>query len=106
MKLFIKFILPAAHFLAVSWLGLLIYESQDPSKYMGWILIFLLDFPVSLLLIPIQYLVGFIEISIPKVELVNYWAPLLHFGILGTLWWYFFPLLIYRNIKNIDKKNT
>lgn len=73
---------------------------------MAWIIVFLLDFPVSLLLIPIQYLVGFIEIGIPKVELVNYWAPLLHFGLLGTLWWYFFPLFIYRKINKKDEPNT
>lgn len=87
-------ILPISHLILVCWLGFSMWESQDPDKYMAWILIFLLDFPVSLLLILLQYLPDISLLGIPKVELVNYWLPFFYFGLVGTVWWYYFPILV------------
>lgn len=58
----------------------------------GWFVIFLIDFPFSILLLPLQ----------------NIADPLLVFGILGSAWWYLISRLgIYcaKRLSEIPKKN-
>ena len=65
--IFIPAALSAAHLLFC------IYVASTHSEGWGWVLVTAIDFPVSALLITLLH-------NLP---------PVIYFGIVGTLWWYF-----------------
>ena len=54
----------------------------------GWFLVFLIDLPFSILLVFLQNVV----------------SPLLVFGVLGTLWWYFLSVWASSLIDNLRNR--
>ncbi len=76
------FVLPALHLLLciATRTGLLPSEGS-----WAWFLVFLVDFPFSILLL----------------QLLNVVDPLLVFGILGTLWWYLVSRLLLYCVKRV-----
>lgn len=85
------------HLLAVLALGALIAMSSDGNAVMGWLLFIGVDFPVSLGLVGLSYLIdgsawlspldASDQYSIWR-DINNFWLPALYNGLVGSLWWY------------------
>ena len=96
----IPLILAFIHLVSVFVIGYGILNSLDSDAGMLWLVYLLFDFPASLGIIPLSYLIDGTEI-ISKVDaegnyqryrdIKNFWYPALYNGIVGTLWWYYFP---------------
>ena len=52
-----------------------------------WMLFLALDFPVSLGVLPVTWLVPASDQG-PLRDLSNFWWPLAYHGVVGTWWWY------------------
>jgi hypothetical protein len=52
-----------------------------------WVLFLALDFPVSLGVMPVTWLVP-ADARGPLHDLSNFWWPLAYHGVVGTWWWY------------------
>jgi hypothetical protein len=67
--------------------------SQHYEGSWGGFLLFLIDFPISILIVVPSSIYG---------KWVSGWIA---FGIVGTLWWYFFPLLASYVLRAVLRKN-
>jgi ABC-type transport system substrate-binding protein len=65
----------------------LILDSADADWSRYWFLFLALDFPVSLGVIPVNWLAPPAPGG-PLHDPTNFWWPLLYHGIVGTGWWY------------------
>ena len=75
----------------------LILGSADPYWSRYWFIFLALDFPVSLGVIPVTWLVPPAGGG-PLRDLTNFWWPLLYHGIVGTGWWYIVGWAIERKV--------
>lgn len=93
----------ALHLLFVVLMFWGIMTSEDGSAAMGWLLFAGIDFPVSLGWIAfakLEYSTDFIRLS---AQARNYYVPPIYFGIVGTIWWYFVPIFVYKLAKFLRK---
>ena len=91
----------AAAFLHLALLGFtvaLILGAIDSHWPRYWFIFLALDFPVSLGVIPVNWLVP-PSGSGPLHDLTNFWWPLLYHGIVGTGWWYVVGWAIERKVR-------
>lgn len=65
----------------------LILTSGEPNWPGYWIIFLAFDFPVSLGVMPVTWLVPPSGAG-PLSDATNFWWPLLYHGIIGTAWWY------------------
>lgn len=72
-----------------------------------WLLFLLLDFPVCLIEVGVNCLIfdsyeqtwiptrlDLVESYSPLNDVVNFWMPLLIYGVIGTVWWFIIPRII------------
>jgi hypothetical protein len=80
----------AAALLHLALLGLtvaLILDTREGDWRSWWMLFLALDFPVSLGVLPVTWLVPASGRG-PLHDLSNFWWPLAYHGVVGTWWWY------------------
>lgn len=93
--------LAAVHLVAFVLFVLYLHVSTEGQARLLWALWLPLDFPVSLVVIT-----GFDLIS-PDSQLgsfVRMWLPYFVHGILGTIWWFFIPVVIGSIVSKLLKK--
>jgi hypothetical protein len=64
-----------------------IFAAGDADWRGYWMLFLALDFPVSLGVFPVSWLVPAAPAG-PLADLSNFWWPLAYHGVVGTWWWY------------------
>lgn len=99
----ISLVLAFIHFVSVLVVGYLIANSPDSEAVMVWLVYIPFDFPVSLGIVPLSYLIDGTDF-ISRVDadgnfsvyrdINNFWYPAFYNGIVGTLWWYYFPKIL------------
>jgi hypothetical protein len=65
----------------------LIVVGSEPEWPMYWTIFLALDFPVSLAVVPLAWLVPPSPAG-PLSDFANFWWPLAVHGVIGTAWWY------------------
>ena len=87
----------ALHLTILGYTVWLILDGSNP-KWPGYWMIFLaLDFPVSLGVMPVTWLVPR-AVSGPLDDLTNFWWPLAYHGVIGSAWWYIVGWAIERRV--------
>ncbi len=90
------------HLLSVLALAYIIATSTDPVAVNGWLFFIPIDFPSSLGLFPVSYVIDLLNIisSVDKSgsyqiyrDIVNFWLPLFYFGVVGSIQWYYIPII-------------
>ncbi|QOL24890.1 hypothetical protein LP316_11290 [Thalassotalea sp. LPB0316] len=104
--------LGALHLVFVLFIGYQIATSHTGEAVMGWLIFMVVDFPVGYGMIPLAYLIdsantlssydanGIYQIYL---DVENFWFPFIYTGVVGTLWWYYVPVLLaksYSWVKN------
>lgn len=83
-------IFSGAHLIAFILFVLYLHQSHEEQSRLLWTLWLPLDFPVSLLVIT-----GFDLIPHDQLgSIVRTWLPYFVHGILGTIWWFFIPVVV------------
>ena len=101
LKKKIGFGFAAAHLLAFILFVLYLHLANDGQARLLWAFWLPLDFPVSLLVIK-----GFDLIS-PDSQLGSFfrvWLPYFVHGVIGTVWWFFMPVVIGSIFNKLLKK--
>jgi hypothetical protein len=75
----------------------LILSRAAPDWPMYWTLFLALDFPLSLAVLPVTWLVPPAGKG-PLSDVTNFWWPLAFHGTVGTAWWYIVGLAIERRV--------
>jgi hypothetical protein len=91
-----------------------IISGKEPAWPMMWLAFMGIDFPAFVIFIPITSLVGFTMHSLGLswnnggylADPVNFWCPLIVFGIFGTLWWYKVGGFLEKTLLAIVNKNV
>jgi hypothetical protein len=86
-----------AHLAILGYTAALILGAAAPHWPRYWFIFLALDFPVSLGVIPVTWLVPPAGGG-PLRDPTNFWWPLLYHGIVGTGWWYIVGWAIERKI--------
>lgn len=91
--------LAVTHALAVILVASLIVKTSEPDWPMAWTLFLFLDFPVSLFLFAINWLLRSLPAHVsgmpqPFGDVWNFLAPIAFFGIVGSAWWYWLGRLL------------
>jgi hypothetical protein len=86
------------HLAVLGYTVALILGSPEPRWSGYWFIFLALDFPVSLGVIPVAWLVP-PAAGGPLHDLSNFWWPLLYHGIVGTGWWYIVGWAIERKVR-------
>ncbi len=77
----------AVHIALLAYTVWLILTGGEPNWPGYWIIFLAFDFPVSLGVMPVTWLVPPSSAG-PLRDATNFWWPLLYHGIIGTAWWY------------------
>jgi hypothetical protein len=85
------------HLALVGYTVHLVLTRAAPDWPMYWMLFLALDFPLSLAVLPVSWLVPPSSAG-PLADLTNFWWPLAFHGTVGTAWWYIVGLAIERRI--------
>jgi hypothetical protein len=86
------------HLLILGYTVHLVLARTTPDWPLYWMLFLALDFPVSLGVLPVAWLVppsGRGALS----DFTNFWWPLAYHGLVGTAWWYIVGLAIERRVR-------
>jgi hypothetical protein len=86
------------HLLILGYTIHLVLSRSAPDWPMYWMLFLALDFPVSLGVLPVAWLVP-PSGGGPLSDFSNFWWPLAYHGIVGTAWWYIVGLAIERRVR-------
>jgi hypothetical protein len=86
------------HLLILGYTVHLVLARDTPDWTMYWMLFLALDFPVSLGVLPVNWLAP-PSGGGPLSDLTNFWWPLAYHGIVGTAWWYIVGLAIERRLR-------
>ena len=86
------------HILILALTVRLILGSNDPNWMQHWYLFLALDFPVSLGVAPLSWLVPGAPEG-PLADFPNFWWPLAYHGVVGTAWWYIVGWAIGRRLR-------
>lgn len=71
-----------------------------------WYIFLALDFPVSIGVVPVSWLVPASDKG-PLSDFSNFWWPLAYHGVVGTAWWYIVGWTIARKIaRRIQTQNS
>ena len=98
--------LAAVHLVGFILFTLYLHSSSEGQAPLLWALWLPLDFPVSLIVIK-----GF-DLIPPDSQLGSFltkWLPYFVHGLLGTIWWFFIPVLIssiFNRTANKDRKHN
>jgi hypothetical protein len=76
----------------------LVLARDSPDWPMYWMLFLALDFPVSVGVLPVNWLAPPAGGG-PLSDLTNFWWPLAFHGIVGTAWWFIVGLAIERRLR-------
>ena len=94
-------ILALAHLYLVIYTINSILYNREPDWPMYWMLFTGIDFPFSLFLLPLSFLLDFLNLGVlvetfpsPLNDVTNFWLPAFFFGILGTIWFFFIPTIV------------
>jgi hypothetical protein len=85
------------HLFVVGAVVTLILAGHDPGWPKHWLIMLALDFPVSLGVMPVTWLVPAAKAG-PLSDISNFWWPLVYHGAVGTLWWYIVGWAIGRKV--------
>ena len=85
------------HVAALAYTVGLVLNATGPHWPRYWTIFLALDFPVSLGVIPVNWLVPPSGAG-PLHDLTNFWWPLLYHGVIGTGWWYIVGWAIERKV--------
>lgn len=66
-----------------------------------WVWFLALDFPVSLGVMPVTWLVP-PAAGGPLADVSNFWWPLLYHGLVGTAWWYIVAGAVVRRFRRTE----
>jgi len=80
----------------------LVLARAAPDWPMYWVLFLALDFPLSLAVLPVNWLVP-PSGGGPLADISNFWWPLAFHGSVGTAWWYIVGLAIERRVWRRDR---
>jgi len=85
----------------------LILGGNDPNWSRYWMIFLALDFPVSLGVMPVTWLVPGAAGG-PLDDLTNFWWPLVYHGVIGSAWWYIVGWAIGRRVlrRKDDERET
>ena len=86
------------HLLILGYTVDLVLSRSAPDWPMYWMLFLALDFPVSLGVLPVSWLVPPTGAG-PLSDFANFWWPLTFHGVVGTAWWYVVGLAIERRLR-------
>ncbi|MCC7548716.1 MAG: hypothetical protein IT532_13200 [Burkholderiales bacterium] len=86
------------HLLLLGVTVVLILDSREDAWTGHWFVFLALDFPVSLGVIPVAWLVPPSPQG-PLSDLSNFWWPLAYHAIVGTGWWYIVGWTIGRSLR-------
>ena len=75
----------------------LILGGNNPKWPIYWMIFLALDFPVSLGVMPVTWLVPG-SVSGPLDDLTNFWWPLAYHSVIGSAWWYIVGWAIERRV--------
>jgi len=93
------------HILLIANVVMLILSGKEPDWPMYWMLFLHIDLPVM----PLMFIVGPILKGLAKIlpfirgDINNFATPLITFGIFGTIWFFFIPIIFAKLIDNIRK---
>ena len=95
VALFFSLSLVFVHTVLWAYILYLNIEGSNSDAPMGWLILLILDFPISMgLTLEVFHRDG-------NYEWNNITLPALYFGILGTIWWYSIPQLISYGINRL-----
>jgi hypothetical protein len=86
--------------------GFVVHWSSDAQWQLGWLVFLKVDFPVSLVTIPLFLWCP--QVSLPWVpypysELKGFILPTLIYGILGTFWYYMLPFVLFFLVRKLRR---
>jgi hypothetical protein len=87
------------HLAILGYVVTLILSGRDADWPMYWLIFLAFDFPVSLGVMPVTWLVPAASGG-PLSDVANFWWPLAYHGIVGTAWWYIVGWAIARKIES------
>jgi hypothetical protein len=93
------------HLLILGYTVYLVLSRGAPDWPVYWMLFLALDFPVSLGVMPVTWLVP-PSGGGPLSDFTNFWWPLAFHGIVGTAWWYVVGLAIERKVWRREPEPT
>jgi len=105
----------ALHLGFVIFMAYVIATSSDPVAVNAWLLFIPLDFPISLGMFPISYVFdgNWLLSSIDANgnynifrDINNFWVPAIYTGVVGTIWWFYIPILLNKIMLGIKGKKT
>jgi hypothetical protein len=82
-----------------------ILSTGGPDWPKHWFIFLAFDFPVSLGVIPVTWLVPPASAG-PLSDFANFWWPLAYHGVVGTAWWYIAGWAIARRIERAQAART
>jgi hypothetical protein len=85
------------HLLLLAGAATAILSSSSPQWPQYWFIFLALDFPVSLGVAPVSWLVP-ASARGPLSDFSNFWWPLAYHGVVGTGWWYIVGWAIARKL--------
>ena len=88
----------ALHLLILAYTVWLILAGNSPNWPGYWMIFLALDFPVSLGVMPVTWLVPASGAG-PLRDLTNFWWPLGYHAVIGTAWWYIVGWAIERRLR-------
>lgn len=94
-------VLAIVHLLVFIIFVTLISLSSEGQMRLLWAIWLPIDFPVSLLVI---WGFDFIPIESSVGSFIRTWLPYFVHGILGTMWWYFIPIIIGKLFSKVGNK--
>ena len=87
----------ALHLTILGYTVWLILDGTNPKWPSYWMIFLALDFPVSLGVMPVTWLVPG-AVSGPLQDPTNFWWPLVYHGVIGSAWWYIVGWAIERRV--------
>jgi hypothetical protein len=88
----------ALHLVILGYTVAMILGASGPDWTRHWVIFLALDFPVSLGVFPVTWLVPPASGGALR-DLTNFWWPLLYHGLVGTGWWYIVGWAIERKVR-------
>jgi hypothetical protein len=86
-------IMAVIHIVILAYTLALIFAAGAADWTVYWRMFLALDFPVSLAVVPLTWIVP-PSLAGPLSDFANFWWPLVVHGLLGTLWWYIVGMFI------------
>jgi hypothetical protein len=86
--------------------GFVVHSSSDAQWQLGWVVFRKIDFPVSLMTIPLFLWCPRVSLPLvpyPYSELKGFILPTLIYGVLGTFWYYMLPFMLFFFVRKLRR---